>query len=99
MANGDILIDREFDIKGPSWRVVLFACEDSTRPNGTKYRFQCYDTVSEETVLRYDNSYKHPTAGWHHRHRNEEEEPDPIAFHGLRNHIQRFRCEVSSIND
>jgi hypothetical protein len=99
MADGDIIIDMEFELDESSGhRVKLFACEDSTRPGDVKYRFQYFDPRTGETILRYDNSHHHPEADWHHRHRYDEE-PDPIEFEGLRDHIDRFRQEVRSINE
>lgn len=100
MADGDVLIDSEFEVDGSSRRRIrLFACEDSSRPGDLKYRFQCYDPDTGETVLRYDNAHDHPVAGWHHRHTSEHEDPQPIEFDGLRTHIERFHQEVQSLND
>lgn len=100
MADGDVLIDSVFETAAPpGYRFELFACEDSRKPNGVKYRFQCDDPTTGETVLRYDNSHDHPTAGWHHRHENELDEPIPIAFEGLHDHLNRFRQEVFANDD
>ena len=100
MADGDVIIDSEFEIDDPAGRrIELFACEDTTRPGDIKYRFQCHDPDTGETILRYDNSHDHSAAGWHHRHTSEDAEPDGIAFHGLRDHIKRFRNEVYALND
>lgn len=100
MADGDVLLDVEFEAdEPPGSRVKMFACEDSTRPGGYKYRFQHYHPERDETLLRYDNSHDHPEAGWHHRHTSGTDDPEGIAFEGLRNHVERFREEVLSTDD
>lgn len=100
MADGDVLIDSVFETTDPpEYRFELFACEDFGKPNGVTYRFQCFDPKAAETILRSDNSHDHPTAGWHHRHENELDDPEPIAFEGLHNHLDRFRQEVFTDDD
>lgn len=99
MADGDVVLDRAFGVEQPPGsRVSLFACEDSSRPGGYKYSFQHFDPESGETLLRYDNAHEHPEAGWHHRHADGEA-PEPIAFDGLEDHLQRFRREVTGADD
>lgn len=100
MADGDVLVDSTIETADPpGYRIELFACEDSTKPNGVKYRFQCYDPTTGDTILRYDNSHEHPAAGWHHRHEDELDDPEPIAYTGLHDHIDRFRQEVLTEDD
>lgn len=100
MADGDVLIDIQFETDDPpGYRIKLFACEDSAKPNGTKYRFQCYDPTTGKTIVRYDNSHEHPDAGWHHRHENESDDPEPIEFEGLQTHLERFQQEVQAHHD
>jgi len=62
MADGDVVIDSEFELEAGGTRIELFACEDSSRPGGYRYRFQCYEP-DDGTLLRYDNAHEHPTAG------------------------------------
>lgn len=99
MADGDVVLDRAFDVEQPpDSRVSLFACEDSARPGGYKYSFQHYDPDSGQTLLRYDNAHEHPNAGWHHRHVRGGE-PEAIDFEGLGAHLRRFRREVTGDDD
>lgn len=99
MADGDVVLDRAFDVeKPPGSRVTLFACEDSDRPGGYKYSFQHFDPETGETILRYDNAHEHPDAGWHHRHTGNDD-PEPIELDGLQAHLCRFREEVRNPHD
>jgi len=97
MADGDVVIDSEFELEAGGTRIELFACEDSSRPGGYRYRFQCYEP-DDGTLLRYDNAHEHPTAGRHHRHTADGDEPEPITFDGLADHLDRFREEVTDIH-
>ena len=100
MADGDVIIDTQFELDDPpGHKIRLFACEDSSRPGNVKYRFHCWNPDTGDTVLRYDNAHDHPSAGWHHRHTNETDEPESVAFRGLQDHITRFQQDVRSIND
>lgn len=97
MADGDVILDIEFEVdEPPGSRVKMFACEDSTRPGGYKHRFHHYHPQTGETLLRYDNSHNHPEVGWHHRHESEEEDPEQLVFNGLQDLINRFQEEVQS---
>jgi len=99
MADGDVVLDRAFDVEQPpGTRVSLFACEATDRPGGYKYSFQHYDPESGQTLLRYDNAHEHQDAGWHHRHAGGDD-PEPLDFEGLAAHLRRFRKEVLGTND
>ncbi|GAB3684922.1 hypothetical protein GCM10028857_14580 [Salinarchaeum chitinilyticum] len=99
MADGKVVLDRAFGVEEPPGsRVSLFACVDSSRPGGYKYSFQQFGPETGETLLRYDNAHEHPDAGWHHRHVGGDD-PVPIEFDGLEDHLRRFRQEVTAADD
>lgn len=96
MADGDVVLDRNFEIDATAGtRVELFAVEDSSYPGGFFYRFQYYDPEEGETILRYDNAHD-AEVGPHHRHRGDDVKG--IEFDGLQDHVARFRQEVNEIN-
>lgn len=96
MADGDVVLDRNFEVDGEEGtRVELFAVEDSTSPGGYYYRFQYYGPEEDEEILRYDNAHD-ADVGPHHRHHAGE--VTGIEFGGLQTHVARFRQEVLDIN-
>jgi len=96
MADGDVVLDRDFEVDADEGtRVRLFAVESSSYPGGYHYRFQYYAPEESEQILRYDNAHD-SDVGPHHRHRGGE--VTGIEFEGLENHVARFRQEVTEIN-
>lgn len=96
MADGDVVLDRNFEIDADEGtRVELFAVESSASPGGYHYRFQYYAAEEGETILRYDNAHD-SDVGPHHRHHADT--VTGIEFEGLQDHVARFRQEVLDIN-
>lgn len=96
MADGDVVLNRNFELDGETGRrVELFAVEDSSSPGGYHYRFQYYDPGEGEQILRYDNAHD-SDVGYHHRH--ESDTVTGIDFNGLHAHVARFREEVLDIH-
>ncbi|MFC7042546.1 toxin-antitoxin system TumE family protein [Halonotius sp. GCM10025705] len=97
MADGDVVIERNFEVDTVAGtRVELFAVEDSTAPGGYAYRFQYDDPDDETAILRYDNAHD-STVGPHHRHHNGE--VTGIEVTDLESHLARFRTEVFQLNE
>lgn len=97
MADGDVVLDRDFEIDAErGTRVQLFAVEDASYPGGYYYRFQYNLPAEHEEILRYDNAHD-AGVGPHHRH--EGEDVTGIDFDGLAAHVTRFRSEVHIIHD
>ena len=97
MADGDIILDESFPVeKDGSRYVVVFTVVDSGYPGGYYYRFQYYDTDSEEAILRYDNANDAHGVGPHHRHLFDE--VTGLTFRGLESHVLRFTIEVLEIH-
>jgi hypothetical protein len=96
MADGDVVLDRNFEIDAEDGaRVELFAVENSTAPGGYHYRFQYYAPGESKTILRYDNAHD-SDVGPHHRHTGDT--VTGIEFEDLETHVARFRNEVREIN-
>jgi hypothetical protein len=96
MADGDVVLDRNFEVDtAEGTRVELFAVESSSAPGGYYYRFQYYDPDAGETILRYDKAHD-SDVGPHHRHSLAG--VPGIAFAGLQRYVERFRHEVTEIN-
>jgi len=96
MVDGDVVLDRDFEVDADEGtRVELFAVESSASPGGYYYRFQYYAPEESETILRYDNAHE-SDIGPHHRH--ESDGITGIEFDGLQDHVTRFRREVTEIN-
>jgi hypothetical protein len=96
MAEGDVLLDRNFEVDAAEGtRVELFAVESESAPGGVHYRFQYYHPERGEQILRYDNAHD-ADVGPHHRHHGDE--VAGIEFDGLRAHLARFREEVTEID-
>ncbi|GAB7020474.1 toxin-antitoxin system TumE family protein [Halostagnicola bangensis] len=96
MADGDVVLDRNFEVDaGEGTRVRLFAVENSSEPGGYYYRFQYYAPDEGEQILRYDNAHD-SDVGPHHRH--EGDAVSGIEFDGFEAHVARFRKEVLQIN-
>ena len=96
MADGDVVLDRNFEVNAEEGtRVELFAVESSSSPGGYYYRFQYYAPKEGVQILRYDNAHN-SDVGPHHRHHDDE--VTGIKFEGLEDHITRFRQEVTEIN-
>ena len=96
MADGDVVLDRNFEVDAEEGtRVQLFAVENSRKPGGYHYRFQYYAPDEGEQILRYDNAHD-SDIGPHHRH--EGDEVTDIEFNGLHDHVACFRREVFQIN-
>lgn len=96
MADGDVVLDRNFEVDATEGtRVELFAVEDSSYPGGYYYRFQYYAPEDGEQILRYDNAHD-SEIGHHHRHIGDD--VTGIEFDGLEAHVARFRQEVLQIN-
>lgn len=92
VADGDVALDRNFEVDAATGsRVELFAVESSSSPGGFVYGFQYSDPEEGERILRYDNAHD-SDVGPHHRHIGDEIEG--IEFHGLQDHVTRFREEV-----
>jgi hypothetical protein len=96
MVDGDVVLDRNFEVSAEEGtRVELFAVESSRYPGGYYYRFQYYAPGESKAILRYDNAHD-ADVGSHHRH--EGDEVSGIEFDGLEAHVARFRQEVLDIN-
>lgn len=96
MADGDVVLDRNFEVDAAEGtRVELFAVEISSYPGGYYYRFQYYAPEEGEKILRYDDAHD-SDVGPHHRHRGDEVTGG--EFEGPRDHVARFRREVLDIN-
>lgn len=100
MADGDVVLDRRFDVDPiEGTEVVLLAIESSAHPGGYSYGFQYFQPEENDEILRYDNS-KVPQhgAGYHHRHSDNDAEITEIEFTGLHDHVTRFLNEVDELN-
>jgi hypothetical protein len=100
MADGDVVLDRRFDIDPRSGtEVVLWAIESSSHPGGYSYGFQYFQPEENDEILRYDNS-KVPQhgAGCHHRHYDNDAEITALTFTGLVDHVTRFLNEVNELD-
>jgi hypothetical protein len=96
MADGDVVLDRDFEVDADEGtRVRLLIVESPSYPGGYHYRFQYYAPEEGEQILRYDNAHD-SDVGPHHRHRGDE--VAGIEFEGLQDHVARFRQEVTKIN-
>ncbi|MHC3439564.1 toxin-antitoxin system TumE family protein [Natrialbaceae archaeon A-gly3] len=96
MADGDVVLDRSFEIDAQEGtHVELFAVENSSYPGGYYYRFQYYNPEEGEQILRYDNAHD-SNVGPHHRHVGDD--VTGIEFGGLQDHVARFKQEVLQIN-
>lgn len=57
MADGDVVLDRRFDVDPiEGTEVVLLAIESSAHPGGYSYGFQYFQPEEHDEILRYDNS-------------------------------------------
>ena len=96
MADGDVVLDRNFEIDAQEGtHVELFAVENSSYPGGYYYRFQYYNPEEDEQILRYDNAHD-SDVGPHHRH--EGGDVTGIEFDGLQDHVASFKQEVLQID-
>jgi len=96
MADGDVVLDRNFEVDADEGtRVQLFAVESSSYPGGYHYRFQYYGPDDGQQILRYDNAHDSDVDP-HHRHCGDD--VTGIEFEGLQDHVARFRQEVTDIN-